>query len=532
MKTSISTFSRIALAAFAVYAQGAGAAALNLGNSPLYLSSSVPPLVMLTVSKDHTLFTKAYNDFSDLDGDGALETSYNHSIDYAGYFDSYKCYGYDGTNNYYYPVNYTAKDKTPLSTLTAAQRAATIAANNTSKYCNTGTSGTPSGAKVTGTWSGNFLNWASMARIDVMRLVLYGGYRSSDATVASGAGQTIAGTLLERALITNDGHAWSKYYNGSDINKLTPFTGLLNTPPTGTTATNFTVPTTGTLSIATFSFNTTMTQLALGDQIRVEQQGNSSNFIVGTVTAATPGTSFSIAVFTGTGGDWGGSGTPSNSNITNLSRTGISICNTTDANTGYSQAINTATNAPLMRIASGNYALWNSNEVWQCQWRQEHSGTNTGNVPAPGYANSNGNRALQSFIPASAENPSNVCTETGLCASTTGAAKTAPDYTVRVAACVGVQSGNNLNGEEKCKQYPNGNHKPIGLLQIYGDGNLIQFGLMTGSYDRNISGGVLRKNVSSFQNEVNYNADGTFVACGTLNGIVCNVNKLRLYGYN
>src|SRR5262249_53385464 len=152
-----------------------------------------------------------------------------------------------------------------------------------------------------------------------------------------------------------------------------------------------------------------------------------------------------------------------NWNITNLSRTGISICNTTHA-TGYSQAVNTNTYPPLMRVASGNYSLWNSNEVWQCQWSQEQSSTNSGNVPG-NYANSNGNRAAQSCIMASAENPSNSCSATGLCASTTGAAKGNPDYTVRVAACVGVQGGNNLNGEENCKQYTNGNYKPIGLLQ-------------------------------------------------------------------
>src|SRR3954454_11366513 len=129
MKTSTSTFSRIALAALALYAQGAGAAALNLGNSPLYLSSSVPPLVMLTVSKDHSLYSKAYNDYSDLDGDGQLETTYKHGIDYAGYFDSYKCYAYDNTNNYYYPVNWSAKSRT---------QASNSATNLGKKYCNSG----------------------------------------------------------------------------------------------------------------------------------------------------------------------------------------------------------------------------------------------------------------------------------------------------------------------------------------------------------------------------------------------------------
>src|SRR3954469_14130483 len=221
MKTSTRTFTRIALAALALYAQGAGAAALNLGNSPLYLSSSVPPFVMLTVSKDHTLFSKAYNDYSDLDGDNQIETTYKHGLDYAGYFDSYKCYGYDTTNKYFYPINWTAKRRTEPSNSTS---------NLARKYCNAGV-GTatvsnataPAGAKTTGTWSGNFLNWAAMARIDVMRLVLYGGTRSTDSTVASGAAQALGGALLERTYLPTDAHSWSKYYNGADIANLTPF---------------------------------------------------------------------------------------------------------------------------------------------------------------------------------------------------------------------------------------------------------------------------------------------------------------------
>src|SRR5258706_14483857 len=129
MKSWTTTFKLAAGAAIALVAQGAGAAGLSLGNSPLYLSSSVPPLVMLTVSKDHSLFTKAYNDYSDLDGDGALDNTYNHGIDYAGYFDSYKCYGYDGTNNYFYPINWTAKRRTEASNSTS---------NLARKYCNAG----------------------------------------------------------------------------------------------------------------------------------------------------------------------------------------------------------------------------------------------------------------------------------------------------------------------------------------------------------------------------------------------------------
>ena len=61
------------------------------------------------------------------------------------------------------------------------------------------------------------------------------------------------------------------------------------------------------------------------------------------------------------------------------------------------------------------------------------------------------------------------------------------DYFVRVQVCVPDQIGS-----ERCKQYDTaeaGNLKPIGLLQVYGDSDAIRFGLMTGSYGKNISGG-------------------------------------------
>ncbi len=103
-------------------------------------------------------------------------------------------------------------------------------------------------------------------------------------------------------------------------------------------------------------------------------------------------------------------------------------------------------------------------------------------------------------------------------------------YAVRVQACVA-----GLLGNEKCKQYPGGNYKPIGLLHVYGEPGLMHFGLMTGSYQKNISGGVLRKNVASFADEVNTTTDGTFksamLAAGSA-GIVNTVNRLRIWGYD
>ena len=152
----------------------------NLSQSPLYLSQSQPPLMMMVMSRDEQLFNKAYSDYTDLnpkDNDG-VETTYKDSFEYAGYFDPKLCYNYSS----------------------GAFKATGPA---TGHYCNTST----------GRWSGNFLNWATMSRLDILRQVLYGGQRSTDNTNK---------TVLERAPIPNDLHAWVKVYSGADLNKLTP----------------------------------------------------------------------------------------------------------------------------------------------------------------------------------------------------------------------------------------------------------------------------------------------------------------------
>ena len=157
---------------FCMSTQTTVAALLNLPQVPLYAATATPPKVMLTISKDQQLFKKAYNDYSDLDGDGQLETTYKHAIDYYGYFDSSKCYSYNVASNRFEPVSVTAD-----------------------KYC-------------AGQWSGNFLNWVAMSRMDAVRKLLYGGTRSTDQTNPTGASPN-AETVLERAYIPTDAHAWA-----------------------------------------------------------------------------------------------------------------------------------------------------------------------------------------------------------------------------------------------------------------------------------------------------------------------------------
>lgn len=151
---------------------------------PPFINNTVPPLVMLLASKDHRLFLKAYNDITDLDGDGVVDTIYKDTIQYDGYFDWTKCYTYKSS------------------------------ASPSARFEPVGAATGPNGHYCTGNWSGNFLNWATMARIDVTRKVLYGGRRSVD---------TASTTVLSRTLLPQDGHSWAKVYNGSDIASLTPF---------------------------------------------------------------------------------------------------------------------------------------------------------------------------------------------------------------------------------------------------------------------------------------------------------------------
>ncbi len=322
--------------------------AMSLAQAPLFLVTYAEPLVMLNMSNDHQLYFKAYDDYSNLDSSSEAETTYKHSIDYYGYFDSDKCYSY--SSGIFEPTSETAD-----------------------KYC--------SGIN----WSGNFLNWATMSRMDAVRKILYGGMRSTD---------TASVTVLERAFIPTDSHSFVKYYDGGDVDQLTPYS------------------------------------------------------------------------------------------------TAISMCNTTYASSGNSRD---NTDPPLMRVAQGNYSLWTAHEVNQCHWSEENNNSNSNNPAVTG-------------ISASSTPPSN---------SATGSA----EFTVRVKVCVsGLE-------EDNCEEYPSGYKKPTGLLHEYGEDGSIKFGLMTGSYQKNKSGGVLRKNITSFADEVR-SADGIFLF--PTDSIVGTLNKLRI----
>ncbi|MEY8239626.1 MAG: PilC/PilY family type IV pilus protein, partial [Cycloclasticus sp.] len=95
------------------------------------------------------------------------------------------------------------------------------------------------------------------------------------------------------------------------------------------------------------------------------------------------------------------------------------------------------------------------------------------------------------------------------------------DYKVFVKTCVtGLL-------ETNCKAYSDGSdttYKPTGILQTYGDDDSMAFGLLTGSYTNNTQGGVIRKNISSFTDEVS-STTGIFTATS---GIVDTIDRLAI----
>lgn len=89
---------------------------VNIAKVPLLALKSAPGLVMLTMSRDQRLFYAAYNEVTDIDGDGSLDVGFKESFTYYGYFVSDRCYQYDTsvTPNRYVPVSMAA----PINTTT------------------------------------------------------------------------------------------------------------------------------------------------------------------------------------------------------------------------------------------------------------------------------------------------------------------------------------------------------------------------------------------------------------------------------
>jgi len=486
-------------------------AELNLPYSPLAVSVSATPLTLLTAARDHKLFYEAYNDASDLNGDGYLDIGYKPSITYYGYFDSYKCYNY--ISGVFEPVYLTVTKTCGLSS---------------------------------GEWSGDYLNYLTMSRMDALRRVLYGGYRSTD---------TNSETILERAFIPQDAHSWGKEYtstavDGYDISDYTP----LSQPGTGTrhlfantTLYGTTPPLLRVLTNSAFRVWEWLsierpvagTQCATGNNVRSDCATSASS------TWQIVPSSYFFGLTQTTYNTTGYGTYPNNSSeyntlvstyaistklfgsgsVSNINGTG----NPFGADDNYLTVFSGTLVIPSGESGTYTFAVDGDDAVdviidgtVVAGWYGAH-GRNNSDSSLTSHSGSiylsSGNHTII-FRQQERDGGDSYY----LYWKRTFLASTMTDYTVRVKACVSGLL------EPECRGYPDSApayYKPIGILQQYGEDDSMAFGLMTGSYAKNTSGGVLRKNLSSLTDEIDLNTGSLSSSVG----VIKTLDRLQITGF-
>jgi len=486
---------------------------------PLFLGArGIPPLVMLVVGRDHKLYYEAYNDASDLNDDGELDVGYNPEIDYYGYFDSYKVYTYDSVNQRFEPHSVTAD-----------------------KRC-TG---------VSDGWSGDFLNYLTMSRMDALRKVLYGGYRSTDSDATSESS-----VVLQRVYIPQDAHSWGKEYNGSAaegyaISDYAPLeepeegmrhlfasttlsdngTPLLRVLPNNThriwewVAKERPVCDNSLVSAGT-RYESCPEDHAEYDEL-VARFGNASHLQGSDAPAngkidgsGNPygADDYYLTIFSGslvieTGGTYEFSVDGDDAVEVIIDGTvvagwygGHGSCGCTD-------------HKGSIYLAAGSHTLEfrhqekTGGDSYYLRWKGPDSDKEWKKVPDDSFDD-----LVQSTYDVLMSGSS------------------ITDYAVRVVVCDPTMP------ETNCKEYPSGTLKPTGLLQNYGERGKMYFGLITGSYAKNTSGGVLRKNISPLTGELDPDTgeiDTTHseinLSTGQFtneNGIIRTLDRLRTVGFS
>jgi len=111
---------------------------------------------------------------------------------------------------------------------------------------------------------------------------------------------------------------------------------------------------------------------------------------------------------------------------------------------------------------------------------------------------------------------------------------TSTAYTLKVEACVTLSGAR----EAGCTGYPAAAPtvwKPTGVLHDYSVNDQLKFGLLTGSFRNNYSGGVVRRNIAKFTDEVNP-SNGVFrqvtEGTATVDGIARTIDRISIYGWN
>lgn len=552
----------------------------NNSSIPPFLSSTSSPLVMFVMARDHKLYYSAYNDSSDVDRDGEIETTYKHSFVYYGLFDNNKCYVYDSSGTAMFKPTRMATDM----------------------YCG-----------GTNEWSGNFLNWLGMSRMDVLRKVLYGGFRRID---------TATETVLAGTYIPRDAHSWGKEYYGTDSKLLTPYDPPVNlrcdasSEPVawdneekimltiyrdgvnkgcGTSHQNLL----STFSPENFVSNRFVESINYNDG-QQNPIGNNGNLIYLTEFMTDKKSYIEFSLNTDDGGELEIDNTIITSNyacsaINGAPKVGTMVVEPDEYHRLMIRVRDSGggSGAILRYRTCDNYEDIDS--VSECRWsvlkyfNKENLRADDIKFRAPMFQNneetmcglatsefietgepSYGNQLelisrrhlfcvtsesanSDHLIQVATNNTTRIwnwaATERPVC---TRNVATQAKFFVRAKVC-----DSSIGLEENCVEYEGGSVKPTGLLQRFGTGNgdkicsktnakaescteyegklvdeaPMYFGLITGSYDKNMSGGVLRKTIGSIMDEIN--PDGTFKNDIPEGGsIITTLNRLQINDFN
>ncbi len=515
---------------------------------PLFMGGGIdaPPLTMLIMGRDHTLYYEAYNDASDLNDDGVLDVGYKPAdIDYFGYFDSYLCYAYSAGDARFNPISETADKRCP------------------------------------GSWSGDFLNYITTVRIDALRKVLYGGRRVVD---------TQDLTVLERSYIPQDAHSWGKEYksiehDGYDIRDYAP----LSLPAEGTRHlfANTTLLKSGAKEPLMRVLNDSVFRIWEWVAIEREVAGDDCND--GSRRSCTTGATIlrghhpnnsseyqtlietwgTDAQRCGSGEISGGVIDTSGSNNNPFTGGSFNGCTHDYYLTVIRGQLYAASDGDYEFATNGDDAveLLIDNEI-VTGWYGGHGAagdgdlqvraTNTGSVVTKTLTAgwhpfafhheeiTGGDNyqllwkppsAIWAVVPAVDLRGPGGEADTAPEITTYSLEREVPasamtDYVVRVQVC----DTNYLTSNTNCRPYTDSDpatddsYKPVGLLQRYGETDKMLFGLISGSYNdpKNMQGGVLRKNIESFQDEVD---PQTGILTDTL-GIARTIDRFRIVDFN
>ncbi len=567
MLSAIRTIAIVATATFAGWHAGPAHAVLDISQSPLFQQAPTPPLNMLVMDRDHKLFYEAYNDASDLNGDGIIDIGYKPGeIDYFGYFDSFTCYDYDSGTGRFVPAVRSGP----------------------------GNAATPGSAKhCSSRWSGDFLNYLTTTRMDALRKVLYGGRRIVD-TAATATDASV--TVLERAYVPQDGHSFGKEYtsiavDGYDIANFAPNLGQPGAGRRHLFA-NLALSRGGTplLRVMSNSPFRIWNWISIERPVGGDECFNNSNARVACVSgganAPWPGHPANRAEFDvqeatlGIAANRTGTDNPATINcgsncnlgadqneymtiitgelVIDVAGTyqfavdgddGVDFLLTNGATTladrgwygGHGNCNCDTYSTAEVALAAGTYRIKFRHEEnaggdnYRLRWRKTVGTGTFGWQTVPSDASgSNANGGLANLTRSTFDKTPPIA----------GGTPTRTDFNVRVEVC-----RNATLAEDNCREYgPAGGPtslKPTGILHQYGESNRMMFGLISGTWDNNHQGGVLRRRMAPLLGR-DLNGDGDYGDTGesapeinintgqvvtTTRGIIHNLDRFAIGGF-